>query len=78
MVPVVGIAGTIRRSNPGLTNLAGRHPDVVQRLTAAVIAWHRSMPPDNGPALGEEILRRQKDAAIKQGFDGTVPDPLTA
>lgn len=75
-------------SNPGLydlandraetTNLAGQHPDIVLRLTAEVVAWLRSMPPDNGPALGEEMLRRQKDAAIKQGFDGTVPEPLTA
>ncbi len=33
------------------TNLAARHPDVVRRLTARVLAWHKSMPPDNGPAL---------------------------
>ncbi len=31
------------------TDLAGRHAEVVGRLTAAVLAWHRSMPPDNGP-----------------------------
>jgi uncharacterized sulfatase len=31
------------------TNLADRHPDVVRRLTAAVLAWHRSLPPDGGP-----------------------------
>jgi hypothetical protein len=29
--------------------VAGDHPDVVQRLTAALVAWHRSLPPDNGP-----------------------------
>lgn len=29
-------------------NLASEHPDVVKRLTKAVLAWHRSMPPDNG------------------------------
>ena len=56
------------------TNLAGQHPDIVQRLTAAVIAWHRSMPPDNGPVLGKEVLRRRKDAAPKQGFDGSFPE----
>jgi uncharacterized sulfatase len=30
------------------TNLASAHPDVVQRLTAALLAWHASLPPDNG------------------------------
>ena len=30
-------------------NVAADHPDLVKRLTAAVIAWHKSMPPDNGP-----------------------------
>lgn len=34
------------------TNLATQHPEVVARLTASVVAWHQSMPPDNGPALG--------------------------
>jgi len=33
------------------TDVAPQHPDVIARLTAAVLAWHRSMPPDNGPAL---------------------------
>jgi len=32
-------------------NLATQHPEVVTRLTASVLAWHQSMPPDNGPAL---------------------------
>lgn len=32
------------------TNVAADHPDLVQRLTAALLAWHRSLPPDNGPA----------------------------
>jgi uncharacterized sulfatase len=34
------------------TNVAARNPDIVRRLTASVLAWHASMPPDNGPALG--------------------------
>jgi arylsulfatase A-like enzyme len=34
------------------TNLAAQHPSLVKRLTSAVLAWHQSMPPDNGPALG--------------------------
>ena len=32
-------------------NVAARHPEVVQRLTAKVVAWHKSMPPDKGPEL---------------------------
>ena len=36
------------------TNVAEQHPDVVERLTKAVLAWHQSMPPDNGPAIGPE------------------------
>ena len=35
-------------------NLAGQHPDVVQRMTKAVLDWHHAMPPDNGPAIGPE------------------------
>ncbi|HEX3869164.1 MAG TPA: sulfatase/phosphatase domain-containing protein, partial [Pirellulales bacterium] len=31
------------------TNVAGQHADVAKRLTSAVVAWHRSLPPDNGP-----------------------------
>jgi len=34
------------------TDLAAREPAVVARLTSAVLAWHRSMPADNGPTLG--------------------------
>ena len=30
---------------------AAQHPEIVRRLTARVLAWHTSMPPDNGPAL---------------------------
>jgi arylsulfatase A-like enzyme len=33
-------------------NLATEQPDVTKRLTAAVVAWHESLPADNGPALG--------------------------
>ena len=29
-------------------NLAGKHPKIVARLTSAVLAWHQSMPSDNG------------------------------
>ncbi len=40
------------------TNLAAQNPDVVRRLTASVIAWHKSMPPDNGPALANTPLQK--------------------
>lgn len=33
------------------TNRAAQNPEIVRRLTAAAVAWHTSMPPDNGPAL---------------------------
>jgi uncharacterized sulfatase len=34
------------------TNVAAQQADVARRLTASVLAWHQSLPPDNGPALG--------------------------
>jgi uncharacterized sulfatase len=30
-------------------NLVEQQPDVAKRLAAALLAWHRAMPPDNGP-----------------------------
>jgi uncharacterized sulfatase len=33
-------------------NLATQESAVTERLTAAVLTWHRSLPPDNGPTLG--------------------------
>ena len=38
-------------------NQANQHPDVVQRLTKKLIAWHVSMPPDKG-ATYSRIRRR--------------------
>lgn len=32
-------------------NLAKVRPQIVRRMTRAVVAWHESMPADNGPAL---------------------------
>ena len=32
-------------------NLATKHPKVVKELSKKVIAWHKSMPLDNGPQL---------------------------
>jgi len=33
------------------TNLANQQPELVARLTKTVLDWHKSMPPDNGPAI---------------------------
>jgi uncharacterized sulfatase len=33
-------------------NLAAKHPEIVSRLTQAVLAWSATMPPDNGPVIG--------------------------
>ncbi len=34
------------------TNLATKQPEIAARLAAAAVAWHRSMPADNGPEIG--------------------------
>jgi len=49
-------------------NVAEQHPEVVKRLTTIVVAWHLSMPPDNGPSLGAEQLpaRGNKKAKAKE------------
>ncbi|MCP5520370.1 MAG: sulfatase-like hydrolase/transferase [Verrucomicrobiales bacterium] len=33
-------------------NVAGDHPDIVADLKARLLAWHQSMPPDNGATYG--------------------------
>lgn len=38
------------------TNLADQHPDLTNRLVAAAVAWHESLPADNGPQLGAEAV----------------------
>ena len=41
------------KRDPGESrDLAATEPTTVERLTRAVLAWHRTMPPDNGAALG--------------------------
>ena len=45
----------LARDRGETTNLAAQNPEIVRRLTAALIAWHKAMPPDNGPALGLEL-----------------------
>jgi len=36
------------------TNLAAQHTERVAAMSKALLAWHLSMPPDNGPALGAQ------------------------
>ncbi len=36
-------------------NVALEQPEIVARLKTAVIAWHESMPHDNGPQLGSKV-----------------------
>jgi uncharacterized sulfatase len=42
------------------TNIAGSHPEVVSRMREAVVSWHQSLPPDNGPALGDEKPKKKR------------------
>jgi uncharacterized sulfatase len=47
------------KRDPGETmNLVDREPAVVQRLTQALLAWHRAMPADRGPELGRATTQR--------------------
>lgn len=34
-------------------NIEAQHPEITARLTEQLVQWHRSMPPDNGPALAK-------------------------
>lgn len=47
------------------TNVAKQHPDITERLRAAVLAWHQAMPPDRGPALGAEVSAKSKTSRKK-------------
>jgi len=42
------------------TNLAAQQSELVTRMTQALLAWHQSMPPDNGPALGAAQPKKKK------------------
>ena len=39
-------------------NVASEHPERVERLTKAVIQWHRSMPPDRGATYGKKNIEK--------------------
>jgi uncharacterized sulfatase len=55
----------LARDRAEATNIAAKHPDVARRLTASVVAWHKSMPPDNGPALAHSPARSGKKKKTK-------------
>ena len=50
-------------------NLAVEHPELVARLTKVCIAWHKSLPPDNGPIMVHKPKKRTQKSAydFKQG-----------
>lgn len=53
-------------TDPGeATNLAAKHPELVARLTRAVIAWNATMPQDNGLALALETTAPSTPAKKK-------------
>ncbi len=41
-------------------NVADRHAELVAELTKTLVAWHRSMPPDNGASYVEQPRRKRK------------------
>jgi len=47
------------------TNRAAQHPDLVKRLTASLLTWHKSMPADNGPALASSPAQAGKKKKAK-------------
>ncbi|MES2705572.1 MAG: sulfatase-like hydrolase/transferase [Verrucomicrobiota bacterium] len=45
------------------TERSVEQPELVTRLTAAVLAWHQSLPADNGPALGKKTAAARPEPA---------------
>jgi len=39
-------------------NVANQNPERVGKFTKACIAWHKSLPPDNGPQLAGNFRRK--------------------
>ncbi|MGV3531620.1 MAG: sulfatase, partial [Chthoniobacteraceae bacterium] len=42
------------------TNVSGANPEIVRDLTAKLLAWHQSMPPDNGPSFSEQAEKTKR------------------
>lgn len=51
------------------SNVALENAGIVERMTRALLAWHQSMPPDNGAELGAEVPKggSKKGAKRKAG-----------
>ena len=47
------------------TNVADSHPKLVARFAKACIAWHNSLPPDNGPNLVGNFRRNPSNKKRK-------------
>ena len=47
-------------------NLAAQTPDLVAQFTKSCIAWHKSMPPDNGPELTGNFRRKPAKKPTKK------------
>jgi uncharacterized sulfatase len=56
----------LSRDRGETSNVALENAGVVGRMTRALLAWHQSMPPDNGPELGAEVPAK-KGARRKAG-----------
>jgi arylsulfatase A-like enzyme len=55
-------------ADPGeQTNVAAQHPDVVRRLTEALLAWNKTMPADRGPFLGAESKTKTAKSKTTSG-----------
>ena len=52
------------------TNLAAKEPERFKALAAMVLAWHKSMPPDNGPQM------ENAGAKWNQGRSNPLSTPL--
>ena len=44
------------------TNVSDQHPDMVARLKTELLAWHKSMPPDNGATFVNRRRAKSKGA----------------
>jgi len=50
----------ISRDRGEQESLANKHPEIVARMTKKLIAWHQSMPPDNGAAYVRKPRGKKK------------------
>ena len=50
----------LSRDRGETNNVASANAGLVVRMTRALLAWHQSMPPDNGPALGAEVPAKKE------------------